>query len=96
MGGEVVLKLDLMLLLVSNLCDIQSQVTMTARHECCPGFPPKFIASWLTESHASPCRVSRNDKRKELSFTNNSTMKILTFKNLDTSDTVLPGLRDLF
>lgn len=37
-----------------------------------------------------PCRVSRNDKKKKswvLAFRNNSTMKILTFKNVYTSDT---------
>lgn len=41
----VVLKLGLMLMLVSNLCDIQSQVTMTAWCECRPGFSPKYVAS---------------------------------------------------
>lgn len=45
----MVLKLGLMLILVSDLCDIQSQVTTTAWHECRPGFPPKYIASWLSE-----------------------------------------------
>lgn len=66
-GGKNGFELGLMLILVSDLCDIQSQVTTTAWHECCPGFFSKYIASWLSENHASPCRVSRNDKRKELS-----------------------------
>lgn len=30
-------------------------------------FFSKYIASWLSENHASQCRVSRNVKRKELS-----------------------------
>lgn len=63
----MVLKLGLMLILVSDLCDIQSQVAEIAWHKCCPGFSPKYLASWLSENHASLCRVSRNDERKELS-----------------------------
>lgn len=62
----MVLKVGLMLILVSDLVDIQSQVTMTAWHECRPGFFSKYIASWLSENHASLCWVSRNDKRGEL------------------------------
>lgn len=64
---KMVLKLALMLILVSDLCDIQIQVTTTAWHECYPGFPPNYTAFWLSENRARPCRVSRNDKRKELS-----------------------------
>ena len=35
----MVLKLGLMLILVSDLCDIQSQVAEIAWHKCRPGFP---------------------------------------------------------
>lgn len=65
--GRMDLKLGLMLILMSDPCDIQSQVTMTAWHECHPGFSSKVIAFWLSKNHASPYWVLRSDKKKELS-----------------------------
>lgn len=65
--GRMDLKLGLMLILMSDPCDIQSQVAMTAWHECHPGFSSKVIAFWLSKNHASPYWVLRSDKKKELS-----------------------------
>jgi hypothetical protein len=63
-GGKIVVKLGLMLILMSDLCDIQSQVTTTAWHECHTGFSSKCIASWLSENHVG-CLGMIKKKRVE-------------------------------